>query len=71
MLRTTFKDISRVKRKMNRKLHIMGILFTMVDYRTNYAASNKFNMGFCCYAGSDVIKWGMNDGAFLSLSRIV
>ena len=29
--------ISRVKRKMNPKLHIMGILITMVDYRTIYA----------------------------------
>ncbi|MFV0538033.1 MAG: ParA family protein [Dysgonomonas sp.] len=29
--------ISRVKRKMNPRLNIMGILFTMVDYRTVYA----------------------------------
>ena len=26
--------MSRVKRKMNPKLHIMGVLITMVDYRT-------------------------------------
>ena len=32
------KTISRVKRKMNPKLHIMGVLLTMVDYRTNYAS---------------------------------
>ena len=31
------RTISRVKRKMNPKLDIMGILITMVDYRTNFA----------------------------------
>jgi len=36
-LELLLKTISRVKRKMNPKLHIMGILLTMVDYRTNYA----------------------------------
>lgn len=36
-LEMLLKTISRVKRKMNPKLHIMGILLTMVDYRTNYA----------------------------------
>ena len=29
--------MERVKRKMNPKLNIMGILLTMVDNRTNYA----------------------------------
>lgn len=36
-LEQLLKTISRVNRKMNPKLHIMGILLTMVDYRTNYA----------------------------------
>lgn len=36
-LEQLLKIISRVKRKINPNLHIMGILFTMVDYRTNYA----------------------------------
>lgn len=36
-LEQLLKTISRVKRKMNSKLEIMGILLTMVDYRTNYA----------------------------------
>lgn len=36
-LKQLLKTISRVKRKMNPKLHIMGILITMVDYRTIYA----------------------------------
>ena len=36
-LEQLLKTISRVKRKMNQKLHIMGILITMVDYRTVYA----------------------------------
>ena len=36
-LEQLLKTISRVKRKMNPKLHIMGILLTMVDHRTNYA----------------------------------
>lgn len=31
------KTISRVKRKMNPTLNIMGIMITMVDYRTIYA----------------------------------
>ena len=36
-LEQLLKTISRVKRKMNPKLHIMGILLTMVNHRTNYA----------------------------------
>lgn len=36
-LEQLLKTISRVKRKMNPKLDIMGILITMVDYRTVYA----------------------------------
>ena len=36
-LEQLLKTISRVKRKMNPSLHIMGILITMVDYRTVYA----------------------------------
>ena len=36
-LEQLLKTISRVKRKMNPTLHIMGILITMVDYRTVYA----------------------------------
>ena len=36
-LEQLLKTISRVKRKMNPKLSIMGILSTMVDYRTIYA----------------------------------
>lgn len=37
-LEQLLKTISRVKRKMNPRLYIMGILITMVDYRTNYAS---------------------------------
>ncbi len=36
-LEQLLKTISRVKRKMNPKLKIQGILITMVDYRTAYA----------------------------------
>ena len=36
-LEQLLKTISRVKRKLNQKLNILGILLTMVDYRTNYA----------------------------------
>lgn len=36
-LEQLLKTISRVKRKMNPALNIMGILITMVDYRTIYA----------------------------------
>lgn len=36
-LEQLLKTISRVKRKMNPNLDIMGILITMVDYRTVYA----------------------------------
>lgn len=35
-LEQLLQTISRVKRKMNPTLEIMGILMTMVDYRTNY-----------------------------------
>ena len=31
------RTISTVRRRMNRRLKIEGILLTMVDYRTNYA----------------------------------
>ena len=31
------KTIARVKRQINPKLEIEGILLTMMDYRTNYA----------------------------------
>ncbi|WP_342758288.1 AAA family ATPase [Kineothrix sedimenti] len=36
-LQQLIKTISRVKRQLNPKLKIEGILLTMVDYRTNYA----------------------------------
>lgn len=36
-LEQLLKTISIVQRKMNSGLRIMGILLTMVDYRTNYA----------------------------------
>ena len=36
-LEQLLRTISRVKRKMNPKLDIRGILITMVDYRTNFA----------------------------------
>jgi len=36
-LEQLLRTISRVKRKMNPRLDIMGILITMVDYRTNFA----------------------------------
>lgn len=36
-LEQLLRTISRVRRKMNPKLDIMGILITMVDYRTNFA----------------------------------
>lgn len=36
-LEQLLKTIRRVKRKLNKKLQIAGILITMVDYRTNYA----------------------------------
>ena len=36
-LEQLLKTISRVKRKLNQKLNILGILLTMVDYRTNFA----------------------------------
>ena len=36
-LQQLIKTISRVKRQLNRKLQIEGILLTMVDNRTNYA----------------------------------
>ena len=36
-LQQLIKTISMVKKRLNRKLQIMGILLTMVDFRTNYA----------------------------------
>lgn len=36
-LQQLIKTISRVKRQLNPKLEIEGILLTMVDYRTNFA----------------------------------
>lgn len=36
-LQQLIKTISMVKRRLNRKLYIRGILLTMVDFRTNYA----------------------------------
>lgn len=36
-LEQLLKTIKRVTKKMNPNLHVMGILLTMVDYRTNYA----------------------------------
>ena len=36
-LQQLIKTISMVKRRLNRKLYIHGILLTMVDFRTNYA----------------------------------
>lgn len=36
-LQQLIKTISMVKRRLNRKLQIQGILLTMVDFRTNYA----------------------------------
>ena len=36
-LQELIKTISTVKKRLNKKLSIEGILITMVDYRTNYA----------------------------------
>lgn len=36
-LQQLIKTISMVKKRLNRKLEIQGILLTMVDFRTNYA----------------------------------
>lgn len=36
-LQQLIKTIMMVKKRLNRKLEIQGILLTMVDYRTNYA----------------------------------
>lgn len=36
-LQQLIKTIAMVKRRLNRKLQIQGILLTMVDFRTNYA----------------------------------
>ena len=36
-LQQLIKTIAMVKKRLNRKLQIMGILITMVDFRTNYA----------------------------------
>ena len=39
-LQQLIKTISVVKKRLNKKLSIEGILITMVDYRTNYAYAN-------------------------------
>ena len=36
-LQQLIKTILMVKKRLNRRLEIQGILLTMVDYRTNYA----------------------------------
>ena len=36
-LQQLIRTISMVKKRLNRKLTIQGILLTMVDFRTNYA----------------------------------
>lgn len=36
-LQQLIQTISKVRRQLNRRLHVEGILLTMVDYRTNYA----------------------------------
>lgn len=36
-LQQLIKTISMVKKRLNRKLQVQGILLTMVDFRTNYA----------------------------------
>ena len=36
-LQQLIKTVSVVKKRLNKKLSMMGILITMVDYRTNYA----------------------------------
>ena len=36
-LQQLIRTITRVKRQLNTKLELEGILLTMVDYRTNYA----------------------------------
>ena len=38
-LQQLIKTILTVKKRLNRKLAIEGILLTMVDFRTNYATS--------------------------------
>lgn len=51
-LEQLLKTISRVKRKMNPELNIMGILITMVDYRTIYA--NEITEVLYQYYGNNI-----------------
>lgn len=51
-LEQLLKTISMVKRKMNPNLNIMGILITMVDYRTVYA--NEITEILYQYYGSSI-----------------
>lgn len=44
-LQQLIKTISRVKRQLNPKLKIEGILLTMVDNRTNYATISSYELG--------------------------
>lgn len=44
-LQQLIKTISMVKKRLNRKLQIMGILLTMVDFRTNYAKEISETLG--------------------------
>ena len=48
-LQQLIKTISMVKKRLNRKLQIMGILLTMVDFRTNYAKdiSTMLHVTYC------------------------
>ncbi len=43
-LQQLIKTISMVKKRLNRKLTIQGILLTMVDFRTNYAKDIAFRV---------------------------
>lgn len=43
-LQQLIRTISMVKKRLNRKLTIQGILLTMVDFRTNYAKDNNTNL---------------------------
>ena len=43
-LQQLIKTIMMVKKRLNRKLKIQGILLTMVDYRTNYAKDISFKV---------------------------
>ena len=43
-LQQLIRTISMVKKRLNRKLTIQGILLTMVDFRTNYAKDIAFRV---------------------------